>query len=762
MADLLDPVSPFIGRVGELAVLECALRDPSMRLLTLTGTGGSGKTRLALRSARHVACDFPGGVIVVSLAPISGAQLVVPTVARVLGLREGGGDQLEQRVATALGTDRTLLLLDNFEHVIDAAPFVSFLLQTCPQLVVLVTSRMRLRIPGEREQVVPPLPIGGGDQDEPPSEAALLFHDRMAAIGAGDCLGDTDARAIEEICIRLDGLPLAVELAAAWSKVLTPMQLLDHLEPRLPMLVSGHRDAPARHQTVRATIQWSYDLLTPDEQTLFRWLGVFRGGFALDSVEVIAGQNEVTGFEGCLLDTLAALVEKSLLVRSPTAGEMPRFTMLETLREFAADALAETGELTILQQRHTRHFVELAERIGPFLQWQQDTQGSIARLDEDQDNMRAALVWAAEHDQIDGFLRLVASLQAYWTLRGKLHEARQWLERALPIADTASPWLRGMTVRACAWNSRYLSDCQRADTLGQLAFELASEAGDRFGALHALTVLGFSAHEQRHYERAIDLFETVRARALDLGAPIWVAWATRNIGRARYEMGEMTASETLLQQAIVLFVESGCPYGATEAQAGLAQIAFERGQYARAARHWVDRMGSGWDEPGLRIALEGLIEVTVSLGEWAWAARLLGAAEVHRERLGVHMRPAQRQQLDRTVERVHAGLDQSGFMGCWAEGRRCSADDARALAITFADAMTSSPIGSISVPCPALSRREREILQLVAAGQTNRQIADALFISVPTVKRHLTTAYGKLGVDSRVEAAALFGAATPG
>ena len=586
MIALLDSVSPLIGRAGSLNELECLLRERSTRLLTLTGTGGSGKTRLALKVAHNVADDFPGGVIIVSLAPIAGAQLVVSTVARALGLREGRGDQLEQRVATALGAERILLLLDNFEHVIDAAPFASFLLQSCPQLVVLVTSRMRLRIPGEREQVVPPLPVGGSVQDGSLSEAALLFHDRMSAIGAGGRLSDADVRVIEEICIRLDGLPLAVELAAAWSKVLTPAQLLDRLEPRLPMLVGGHRDAPARHQTVHATIQWSYDLLTPDEQQLFRWLSVFQGGFTLDSVEALAAQDLTGELDGKVLETLATLVEKSLLVRSPTAGAMPRFTMLETLREFAVNALIETGELGSLQQRHTRHFVELAERIGPFLQWQQDTQGSIARLDEDQDNMRAALGWAAEHDQVDGFLRLVASLQAYWNLRGRLHEARQWLERALPMADAASPQLRGMTVRACAWNARYLSDCQRADTLGQLAFELASEAGDRFGALHALTVLGFSAHEQRHYERAIDLFETVRVGALDLGAPIWVAWATRNIGRARYEMGEMSTSETLVQQAIALFVESGCPYGATASASGTgADCLRTRAVRACCARH---------------------------------------------------------------------------------------------------------------------------------------------------------------------------------
>ncbi len=753
MTDLLDPVSPFLGRSAALAELELLLCTSGTRLVTLTGTGGSGKTRLALKALGNVTSDFPGGTYVVSLAPIASAVLVLPTIAHALGLHEGAGEQLEQRVVGALGADRTLLLLDNFEHVIDAASVVSSLVQSCPCLVVLVTSRMRLRVQGEREQVVPPLLVAGSKIDETLSEAALLFLDRMPACGDTRSLDDVDIRAIEAICVRLDGLPLAVELAAGWTRTLTPSQLLDRLEPRLPMLVGGNRDAPARQQTVRATIQWSYDLLSPSEEALFRRLGVFRGGFALDSAEAIAGQDGMLGTDRSVLELLAALVETSLVMRVPSESPMPRFTLLETLREFAVEALIETGELALFQQRHAGHFVELAERIGPFLQWQQDTQGSIARLDEEQDNMRAALAWAYEHDREDRLLRLVSALEAYWALRGKLLEARRWLDRALPAADNATPRLRAATVRACAWNARYLGDYHRADTLGQLACDLAVEADDRYGVLHAQTVLGFSAHEQRKFEQATDIFETVRVGALNLGAPIWVAWATRNIGRAAYELGDAAEAEVRISQAISLYEASGCSYGTTEAQAGLAWIAFDRGEYAAAARFWVDRMSSGWDEPGLRLALEGLVQIAVSLGEWRWGAWLLGAVDMHRERLGLQVRPPLREQIDRTVAQLRAALDDAGFIAAWSEGRRCSAQEARALARAFVDSVTDPDAESRRAAHAGLTAREREILQLVAVGRTNRQIAESLFISVPTVKRHLTTAYGKLGVESRAEAA---------
>lgn len=750
---LLNAITPLIGRESALAELERLLRDPAVRHLTLTGTGGSGKTRLALQAAENVADAFPGGIVFVSLAPIASPNLVAPTVARSLGLREGAGEQLEQRVAAALGNERTLLVLDNFEHVIEAAPFVSYLLQACPRLVALVTSRMRLRTQGEREHLVPPLPVAIAAEHgeiEPCSDAALLFIDRMNAVSAGTPLTEDETHAIEEICRRLDGLPLAIELAAAWTRVLRPPALLARLEPTLPMLVGGNRDAPERQRTVRATIQWSHDLLSPEEQNLFRRLGVFRGGFALDSVEATAERDA----SARVLETLAGLVEKSLLALVSAYGGEPRFTMLETLREFAVERLEADEETPAYQERHARHFVDLAQRLGPFLQWQQDTQGSIARLDEDQDNFRAALTWAEAHDPHGAFLELVSALEPYWALRGKLHEGRQWLERALPVSEDAPLLVRARTVRACAWNARYLDAYQQADELGQLAVELAEAAGDRYGVVHARTLLGFSAHEQGNFGLASEIFEDVLARAQELENLSWVAWATRNIGRVAHELKDFDTAQTMNERAIAMFGEANCPYGAIEAQMGMALIAKQRGEFGPAAVCWRNRMGPGWDEPGLRLASEGLAEIAVALQCWEWAARLLGAAEVQRERMGIQVRPAARARFDCTLEAVRSALTPIALATAWDLGRRCSASEARALAYAYVEELSSQlESGPNQVPNRfGLTRRELEVLELVAAGRTNRQIAEALFISLPTVKRHLTTAYGKLGADSRSEA----------
>ena len=430
-------LTPFLGRETEVARIADLLQQPGIRLLTLTGAGGIGKTRLALQVGERLASSFQDGVVFVDLAPLHDPSLVLPGIATALGLREVAGRSLAEIVAEFSRERQVLLLLDNFEHLLEAAPLVADLVAAAPEVKVLVTSRSRLRLRGEHEYLVPALRLPSASQRHDlaalaANEAMALFVSRAQAVEHDFALTEENAPAILEICTRLDGLPLPIELAAARVRLLPPPALLQRLERRLPLLSGGPRDAPARQRTLRDAIQWSYDLLAPDEQRLFRQLGIFAGGWTIDAAAAVSQ----CGGGVAVFDGLASLVDKSLVLRHDNADE-PRFAILETIREFAVDRLwAEDDQGAAIAQAHAGYFLSLAEDAFAGLVGAEQ-QTWLARLDAEDANIRAALAWSVDHGPAESAARSARALWRYWSARGRLVEGRTWLERVLALPGLA-------------------------------------------------------------------------------------------------------------------------------------------------------------------------------------------------------------------------------------------------------------------------------------------------------------------------------------
>ena len=556
------PPTALIGREHEVTTLVQRLRREDVRLVTLTGPGGTGKTRLGIQVASELPDLFTGGVCFVSLAPINEAALVMPTIAQALGIRDGGGQSLLARLAAVLQPQPVLLFLDNFEQIVGAASQVAELLMACPQLKVLVTSREVLHVRAEYEFVVPPLALP--DPAHLPALAELarlpsmaLFLQRAQAVKPEFELTMANASAIAEICVHLDGLPLAIELAAARMKLLSPPALLARLGQRLTMLTSGARDVPPRQQTLRNTIAWSYHLLDAWEQRLFRWLAVFVGGWTLQAAEAVCARADV-GAEH-VLEGMTSLVDKSLLHRLEHTGagsDEPSLRMLETIREYGQEALIAHGEEAIARQAHADYFCRVAAEAESALQGPQLVPW-LEQLEREHDNLRAALRWALESDRTAMALCLGTALARFWVIRGHRTEGLAFLERALASSAEVAKEVRAKALLAAARLALVQSNYTRGEVLAQESLALFRELGDRGGIALALDRLGTAAWRRGDFAAARGLMEEGLAlfRAIDDQGR--VAWLLFTLGLLNTKQGEYTRARTLFEESRTLFKQVG-------------------------------------------------------------------------------------------------------------------------------------------------------------------------------------------------------------
>jgi predicted ATPase/class 3 adenylate cyclase len=721
--------TPLVGREKEVSEVCDLLGGDETRLLTLTGPGGTGKTRLALQAAADLLDDFSDGAFLVPLATLTEAELLLPTVAETLGVRESGEQPLDESLKDYLSERRVLLVLDNFEQVLGAAPTVTELLAGAPGLKVLATSRAPLGLYGEKEYAVPPLSVP--DVRHLPDlktlsqyEAVRLFIERAKSAKADFEVTDDSAPAVAEICVRLDGLPLAIELAAARIKMLPPRAMLHRLGSRLKLLTGGARDLPERQRTLRGTIEWSHALLDEGERTLFGRLAVFSGGRTLEAIEAICdaeGDLPVDAFDG-----ISSLVDKSLLRQEEGPGGEPRFVMLETVHEFAREKLRQSAEAEQIKRVHAEYFLTLAEEAFPELRGPHQLEW-LERLEAEHDNMRAALSWALDRKEVESALRLGSALSGFWSVRDYQSEGRRWLGEALAMDGRVSPEVRAMALAGAGWLAMDQGDLGRAkeaceEGLELLANEAREEASE--ARLWLLGFLGWVAWQREQHEQAKQLFEEGLALSQEMSDIWWLATSLSNLavvsqslgnseratelyyesmGLLReqgdkhslainlnnlamvvYSQGDLGRAAQLTEEAVALFRELGARGDAALGLCNLGWIALLQDDLGRTTDLYRESLSLSWDTGLNQIvqgSLEGLACLAGAQGKTERATQLWGAAQALHETKGIPRDIDFLAEADARISAVRSGMGEEAWEEAWHKGRAMTLDEAVSYAL---------------------------------------------------------------------------------
>jgi predicted ATPase/DNA-binding SARP family transcriptional activator/DNA-binding CsgD family transcriptional regulator len=798
------PMTTFVGREREIAEVKRELA--SARLLTLTGVGGSGKTRLGLEVVRDIAGAYPDGAWLAELAPLSQGELVAQEIANVLSVHEQPGRPPEDVLVEDLSRKKALLLLDNCEHLLEpCARLANLLLGSCPGLKILTTSREPLGVAGEVVWRVPPLAV---PEDAPASvelrgyEGVRLLIDRARLSVPAFELTSQNAPAVAEICRRLEGMPLAIELAAGRMGALATEQIAERLRDSLRLLSAGPKPASPRQRTMRATIQWSHGLLSGEEKVLFERLSVFAGGFTLEAAEAVCTGGTIG--EGEILDLLSNLVNKSLVLAEAGKEGRIRYRMLEPIRQYAREKLEEGGEADEVRGQHTAFFLDMAEQAEPQLDGPQQRLW-VERLEREHDNLREALSWALGRGEVDLGFRFGGALWRFWFARGYLSEGIRWMERVLVGGEPTASRARVKLLEGIGWLAQYY-DLEKSKVAYEEMLELSRELGEKGSVATALNSLGTVAAQQGDHERArtlleenlvvlqgledeenaattlkryhvfnllgalamyqegdhagaSELFEEGLALAREAGDAFRIGMSLTGVGYLALLQGDHERATALCQETLSLAHNLGSAGVELipENLVNLGLAALTRGDHERATASFEEALAMSQDlgrKETIVNTLEGMASLAGARGEATRAARLWGAAEVSREAIGIVLAPGERALHEPYLATTRSRLGEAAWEEALTEGRAMSLEEAAEYALAEEIAPTSLPASQAPPagdPTIELTPREEEVAGLVARGLTNRQISIRLAISERTAGNHVTRILRKLGLRSRAQ-----------